>query len=483
MPRRSTAGAVLLGLAGLSADAGEGEDLRKWIDGPVRYIAQKEEVQAFRQLETDQARTLFIDRFWARRDPTPDTLANEYRYRYWERVREANDGFLDSSKPGWMTDRGKIHVLYGPPTEIQADTQLAPQDSPTSGRGVIRWIYEGRPAGRVDLDPIVVVPFVRSVDGEYRLSSDPKLAGVFWDPLAIHEEQTRKFDRFRELFSSPSTSGLSVMLDLGRMQEVPPQEKVLIESVETIESYTAMPLRVRIDRYVTPEDPKPLAVVNVDLGDLPAGTKPAILARFTPLDSGKEPRLLGEDSFGLATTDVYRVAQGRIALDPGAYALTLIVVDPTSVRTSVYRSRIELAAPPVSLRLSDLVWASDLAPVEYASLASHREPFHVGAFRLVPKLDSTYRRGEPIRLFFEVYGATFPTRVHYQLEGQESDGRWIHLGAPQTSEQGAPGVAWELLTTERWPLGEYRVRVEVMDAAERLVTTEAAFTLTASPAS
>ena len=482
MLRRRTAGALLLGLSSiLPAAAKVLEDLRKWGEGPVRYIARKEEVQAFRELETDQARTSFIEQFWARRDPTSETLANEYRHRFWERVREANDTFLDSSKPGWMTDRGKIHILYGPPTEIQDDRQLAPQDSPTAGRGVVRWIYEGRPAERVDLDPVVVVPFVRSVDGEYRLSYEPKLANVFWDPLAITEERTRSFDRFRELTSSPTTSELSVMLDLGRMQEIPPQERVLIESVETMETYRTLPLQVRVDRYVTPEEPKPLAVISVDLSHVDLDAKPAILARFTPLDSDRDPRLLGEDSFGLATTPEYRVAQARIALDPGAYAVTLVVADPKKVQTGIHRTRIDLPAPPVTLRLSDPVWATDLAPVEYASLASHSEPFHVGPFRVVPKLDAAYRRGDSIRLFFEVYGATFPTRVTYQLEGQENDGRWVRLGAAETSEQSAPGVAWELPTSERWPLGEYRVRVEVTDAAGRLVTTEVPFRLAESP--
>lgn len=482
MLRRRTVGALLLGLSSIvPATAKEPETLRKWADGPVRYIARKEELQAFRELETDQARTLFLEQFWARRDPTPDTLANEYRHRFWERVREANDAFLDSSKPGWMTDRGKIHILYGPPTEVQDDRQLAPKDSPTAGHGVVRWIYEGRPAQRVDLDPVVVVPFVRSVDGEYRLSYEPKLANVFWDPLAITEERTRQFDKFLEMTSSPMTSELSVMLDLGRMQEIPPQERVLIESVETMESYQTIPLHVRVDRYVTPEEPKPLAVISVDLTQIDADARPAILARFTPLDSGADPRLLGEDSFGLATTPAYRVAQARIALDPGAYSVTLIVADPKKIQTGIHRSRLEVPALPVTLRLSDAVWASDLAPVEYASLASHTEPFHVGPFRVVPKLEDEYRRGEPLRLFFEVYGATFPTRVTYQLEGQENDGRWVRLGAAQAAEQSAPGVAWELPTSERWPLGDYRVRVEVTDAAGKLVTTEVPVRLVESP--
>jgi GWxTD domain-containing protein len=478
--RRRTAGALLLGFSTVLVAGKPAEDLRKWIDGPVRYIANKEEVQAFHALETDQARTLSVEQFWARRDPTPDTLANEYRQRFWERVKEANDTFLDSSKPGWLTDRGKIHILYGPPTEVQDDRRLQPNDSPTSGQGVVRWIYEGRPAERMDVDPVVVVPFVRSVDGEYRLSYEPKLANVFWDPLAIAEDRTRAFDKYLEMTSSATTSELSVMLDLGRMQEVPPQERVLIESVETMESYRTLSLDVRIDRYVTPEEHKPLAVVNVDLSHLDADAKPAIMARFTPVDATRAARLLGEDSFGLATTPGHRLAQARIALDPGAYAVTVIVVDPKTIQTGIHRTRVELEAPPSTLRLSDPVWASDLAPVEYASLASYTEPFHVGPFKLVPKLDAEYRRGEPIRLFFEVYGATFPVSVSFQLEGQENDGRWVRLRAPQTSEQRAPGVAWELATTERWPLGDYRVRVVVKDAGEKAVATDVPFRLAAS---
>ena len=43
---------------------------------------------------------------------------------FWERVSEANGLFTDSSKPSWLTDRGKIHILYGPPTDIQEDIHL-----------------------------------------------------------------------------------------------------------------------------------------------------------------------------------------------------------------------------------------------------------------------------------------------------------------------------------------------------------------------
>src|SRR6185295_908197 len=116
---------LALGLVvGLAHAAHESPDLKDWIDGPVLYLAEKEETRSFRALETDDDRALFIEKFWARRDPTPQTLANEYRQMFWERVRAANLMFLDSHKPGWKTDRGKIYVLYGPPTSIEDHPNL-----------------------------------------------------------------------------------------------------------------------------------------------------------------------------------------------------------------------------------------------------------------------------------------------------------------------------------------------------------------------
>jgi GWxTD domain-containing protein len=471
---------LLAGLVGLfslavPSRAEKRVELKKWIDGPVRYITIKEEVKQFRSLESDEGRALFIEKFWRRRDPSPGSLANEYRELFWHRVQEANSNFLDSTRPGWMTDRGKIHILYGPPTETENAPDLA--SGSTTGHGVIRWIYEGRPGERMDMNPIVVVPFQRDTSGEYRLSYDPKLASVFFDATAISEGRTDQYDRFFEMMGSPTHSELSVMLDLGRMQEIPPADQVLLESVETMEAYHTLPLKVDVNRYFQPQDGSAVAVVNVDLREIGVGEKPAIVARFVPLDSAQPTRMLGEDSFRVAQLGEYRLAQGRLELLPGQYALTVIVADPLEAKTGIHRATISAPERPRTLRLSDVVWAVEVAAVDYASLASYTEPFHVGPFRVLPKLEPVYRQGEAAKLFFEVYGAEYPLRATYQLEGLDENGDWIRLGQPAVLEQSAAELAWELQTSARWPVGEYRVRVEVLDAGEHLVTAHVAFTL------
>jgi hypothetical protein len=394
---------------------------------------------------------------------------------FWRRVQEANNSFVDSTKPGWMTDRGKIWVLYGPPTDIESYDDL--QSGRTTGHGVIRWIYEGRPGQRMDVNPIVVVPFQRDTSGEYVLSNDPKLSSVFFDALAISEGRFDQYDKFMETMGSPTRSELSVMLDLGRMQEVPPADQVLLESVETMEAYHTLPLIVNLDRYYRPEDGRPIAVISVDLKGITTPDKPAIVARFAPADPAEDTRVLGEDSFRVFKGTDYRMAQGRIQLEPGNYKLTVVVADPVAIQTGLHTVDIDIPDVPKSIRLSDTVWAVDVEPVEYKSLASYDEPFHIGPFRVLPKSNSIYRQSDVVMLFLEVYGAEYPLRAEFQLEGLDENGEWVSLGQPNVLEQSAGELAWEVPTNERWPVGRYRVRVDVTDAEDRLVTTQAEFEL------
>jgi GWxTD domain-containing protein len=434
-------------------------------------------------LKTDEERAFFIERFWARRDPSAQTLANEYRQLFWERVREANDLFLDSHRPGWLTDRGKIYILYGPPTRIEDHFDLDTHSGPTAGRGLIRWHYEGRPGGRTDVDPVVIVPFVRETTGEYKVSYDPKLSSVFFDALAVEEQWDRAIDSFLEIFGAPRATEMSVMLDLGRMQEVPPQAQVLLERVETIESYRTHPIDVDVSRYVLPDLGGVVAVVTVDVGYIEQGTVPAIIARFSSHDATVQPRMLGEDSFRVVESGKRRIAQGRLVLDPGTYDITVLVADPATAATGMQRKTIQVPEPTDRLRLSDVVWAVELEPLEFASLASHDEPYLIGPFRVVPRIDEAFAKGDTLKLFYEVYGGTPPYRISYQLEGQDLDGTWVLLGRPATGEQSAAAQGWEVTTSPAWPEGEYRVRIEVEDSGERLVATHLPFRLTDRPTS
>lgn len=454
-------------LGGVHAKSSKSPTVKEWADGPVRYIMTDFEVRDWKALEDDSSRGLFIERFWAKRDPTPNTLANEYRQLFWQRVREANERFLDSSRPGWMTDRGKIHVLYGPPTTIEEDGNAQIEGlTPTTSRGLIRWLYEGRPNQSKQLDPVVVVPFTRDVSGEYKLSTDPRLANVFLNWADLKDKESPFWNRWLSTHSVPGgKTNLGVMLDQGTLQAIPSQEDFLIERVETLETYAAHPIAVELHRFQPSGfQGKSLVTVTVAIPESEYGTVPAIIAKFVPFEAGRSQRIIGEGSFRVEGSGSERTVQGRLLLDPGSFSLTILVADPAGKSNGIEHAKVELPAPGDVLRLSDVVVARVLEPVAYASLASYEEPFLLGSFRVVPIAKRPLRRGETLNLFYEIYGGRAPYKITYRIEGKEDDGRFTPLGRPVVLPEAQGAQGWSLPTDDRWPIGEYRVRVEVTDA-------------------
>src|SRR5689334_23463853 len=92
---------------------------RKWLNEDVSYIITDEERAAFKKLQTDEEREQFIEQFWLRRDPTPDTVENEFKEEHYRRIAYANEHFA-AGIPGWKTDRGQMYIKFGPPDEIES---------------------------------------------------------------------------------------------------------------------------------------------------------------------------------------------------------------------------------------------------------------------------------------------------------------------------------------------------------------------------
>jgi GWxTD domain-containing protein len=153
-----------------------GNVLKNWPRDEVPYIIDPEENAAFKGLKTDEERENFIEQFWLRRDPSPDTIDNEFRDEYYKRIVLANEKFT-SGIPGWKTDRGRILIMHGEPDEVETHAM---------GGTYLRDIEEG--GGRTSTFPFerwryryvegignnVILEFVdSSMSGEYRLEFDP----------------------------------------------------------------------------------------------------------------------------------------------------------------------------------------------------------------------------------------------------------------------------------------------------------------------
>src|SRR5215470_4686065 len=149
---------------------------KKWLNEDVAYIITDEERQAWKRLATDDERQQFIEQFWLRRDPTPDTEENEFKEEHYRRIAYANERFA-SGIPGWKTDRGRIYITFGPPDEIESHPSGGTYERPfeegggtTSTFPFQQWRYRYIEGVGTNVELEFVDP---SGTGEYHLTRDP----------------------------------------------------------------------------------------------------------------------------------------------------------------------------------------------------------------------------------------------------------------------------------------------------------------------
>src|SRR5271166_1161443 len=149
---------------------------KKWLNEEVVYIISDEEKKAFSRLTNDEERQNFIEGFWLRRDPTPDTEENEFREEHYRRIAYANERFA-SGIPGWKSDRGRMYIAYGPPDEIESHPSGGTYERPyeegggtTSTYPFEKWRYRYIDGIGNDIN----IEFVdTTMSGEYRMTMDP----------------------------------------------------------------------------------------------------------------------------------------------------------------------------------------------------------------------------------------------------------------------------------------------------------------------
>jgi len=83
------------------------------------YIMHSEERHTFEAMKDLGARQRFLAEFWARRDPSPGTPLNEFYEAYLRRIQYANENYRSFSREGWQTDRGRVYIVYGQPSDTE----------------------------------------------------------------------------------------------------------------------------------------------------------------------------------------------------------------------------------------------------------------------------------------------------------------------------------------------------------------------------
>jgi len=150
-PRLRAAAAIVLACGTLAGTACRWYNLERKLDevnadflAKVGYIISSAERRVFLELP-DAEKPMFIEDFWARRNPDPSSGENAFKIEYYKRIAEANRLFPSEGRPGWATDRGRFLILFGPP--MQRDVQ---PNLDGAGRGQEIWYYGDFPVIFID---------------------------------------------------------------------------------------------------------------------------------------------------------------------------------------------------------------------------------------------------------------------------------------------------------------------------------------------
>src|SRR5580704_4156146 len=148
---------------------------KKWLEEDVVWIITDEERAAFKQLSNDEERDNFIEAFWQRRDPTPDTEENEYKEEHYQRIAYANEHFA-AGVPGWKTDRGRIYIVYGKADEVDSHPSGGTYERPMEEGGgeTSTFPFEDWRYRYIDgIGQEVIIEFVDTcMCGEYHMTLD-----------------------------------------------------------------------------------------------------------------------------------------------------------------------------------------------------------------------------------------------------------------------------------------------------------------------
>lgn len=84
-----------------------------------RYIANESEIKQYASITTLEGKREYMYNFWNARDDNPSDDNNRYFLDYLNRIEESNSRYSAISKEGWKTDRGRVFIMYGEPSEIE----------------------------------------------------------------------------------------------------------------------------------------------------------------------------------------------------------------------------------------------------------------------------------------------------------------------------------------------------------------------------
>ncbi len=471
----------------------------RWLKEDVIYIITKQEKRAYKALKTDEERENFIEYFWRRRDPNPDTEENEYRDEYLERIAYSNENFT-SGKPGWKTDRGRIYITRGKPDSVESHPMGGSYNRPS---------YEG--GGTTSTYPFEVW-FYRHIDG---VGSGIEIE--FVDPTGTGEYRIARNANEKDALLFVPGAGLTTAESLGlsskgdritginanqnytRAQDSPfrrlqiindalsaPDVKfsgLTVTGTPVIDDGQSIDFNLQVDFFRQSEN-KILTVFTAQAENKEfsfkneGGIETArmnIFGRITAV-TNRRAGIFQDAVLVHSTKEDLANAKKRKSIYQKAYPLKPgatynVVVEIRDVLTGKIGKRgIGFTVPKFTtgkLGTSTLILASKLRATTDSDIGAR---FVIGNTKVIPNLSGVYKRGQQIGIYLQIYNAEIDQTtlrpgvdVSYILMRNseviyERKEDWSGL-----SDSGQRLTLAHLFPTTNLLPGEYQVKIKITD--------------------
>ena len=409
---------------------------RKWLNEDVTYIITDEERTTWKRLATDEEREQFIEQFWLRRDPSPDSQENEYKEEHYRRIAYTNERYA-SGIPGWKSDRGRIYITFGPPDELEDHPSGGTYERPieegggtTSTFPFQKWRYRWIEGVGQDIN----IEFVdTTMTGEFRMTMDPSekdaLMMVPGAGLTMYEQMglSSKTDRFSRTDGTRLGTGNQAMPmrmnQFERLQQFANLQKApkikfrdLEAQVNSKITFNVLPMQVRVDFVkMTNATVNAYVTIQFERKDLQfkqeANLSKALVniyARVTtmtrrvanvfehPVSIEVPTEMLAEASKGKA------IYQNAIPLAPGRYRLNVVSKDVIGGNMNNYEIALDVPRfDDEKLGMSSVILADMIEKVPTKQIGAGQ--FVIGSSKVRPRLGETFRRDEKMGIFANFY--------------------------------------------------------------------------------
>ena len=395
---------LVLAIALPSFAQSDATDLSKWNDTPEAYFLTETERNEWWTLKRDEERKQFIDRYWARRDPTAGTDVNEFRDAILKRIEGADQKFKMNELRGSLTERGLVYIVFGAPSRMKDDRAAAPRADELSTRGfngnetTSTWYYDKARTPRV-------LEMINRPSLEVEFLIDPNTRrDQLQNPGLVHKLREELAQRSIVSNVLNVTRPVAMIIDAATSAVIPADIEPQLEAAHA----SGEPLR---SAGIWRNDGDPIALLWVTVPKRSANQGPLMLfARVR----NSEQRIVAQvaretgPAEGFSTIGNTSVYAAQLQLPAGSYEADLVLVEQNDNSAPVVKSTGKVTVPASG---SEFGVSSLLLTHEIATQPSMLSAVDLGRTPLRPRADATFSTQESVWYLFEIANPSDAAKV------------------------------------------------------------------------